>query len=54
MKTTLLIDDGDVFEGDLDDFQNCFFSCPDGWSEERFLDQIADWANHEGYKFTIL
>ena len=45
-NTVIVIDDGDMFYGTVDQFKDCFFSNAD---EET----IRDWANVNGYNIEV-
>lgn len=46
MKTWIIIENGDIFEGTREQFMDCFFS---NASDE----QIKDWCSFYGWKFKI-
>lgn len=55
MKGELIkIEDGKVFEGDLDQFSDCFFSFPENFSAWEKYVEIKQWAKFHSYKCEII
>ena len=43
---TILINDGEIFEGSISQFRDCFF-------DNANLETIEDWAKKQGFNFKI-
>jgi hypothetical protein len=43
-----------LFEGTLDQWEDCFFSFPDGSSEEDKLSQIRYYCKDNGFDFEVI
>lgn len=48
----ILIDSGNIFEGTFEQFEDCFFSFPDGLSTKDKLSEIEDWYQEQKYTFS--
>jgi hypothetical protein len=45
----ILIQNGDVFDGTLDQFRKKFFTFPAIWTDEEIISNIKDWAESNGW-----
>ena len=51
--TKIIIDGGDVFEGNFDQFEDCFFSFEEGSDEDDKIEQIEEWCLEEDFELEI-
>lgn len=47
------VSDGLVFEGNVEEFKNKFYSFPDDLTEEEVLNEITDWASQNKWSMEI-
>jgi hypothetical protein len=47
--TIIIVDDGQTFEGTIKHWQDCFFSKPDHFTDQEFLNQIKDYCERKGW-----
>jgi hypothetical protein len=45
-EAVICVNDGDVFEGTLDQFKDCFFS-------NATLELVTNWCEEQGYKLSV-
>ncbi len=50
---TILVQDGEVFEGKFHHWEDCFFSFPDGFSYENKIFQITEFCAQKKWKLEI-
>lgn len=49
----IIIQEGTVFEGNLDAFRKKFYEYPPVFNEEQIVNHIKDWAEVNGWKCEI-
>lgn len=47
MNIKILINNGDMFDGNIEQFKNCFF-------DNATLENIIDWCSDEGFSFEAI
>ena len=53
MKLIIKCSDKLLFDGDFDQFEDCFFALPHEYTEEQCLEMIRDWCKQLGYNIEV-
>lgn len=51
-NTIILLDEGDVFEGSIAQFEDCFFSMPKEWAFVAKIAAIRDFAEANKFRYS--
>ncbi len=50
---TIIVEGGHVFEGTFEQWEDCFFSFPDGYLANDKIEMIKSFCLSNGFKFEI-
>lgn len=49
----IIVQDGTVFEGSLTEFKTKYYTCPEDWDDEKFIEFAREWAASNNWTIEV-